>query len=139
MNNQDWVTRGRQALSPIDEAQMLTEILRCSEEQLQDLSRLIEARECQSLLRRAALDQYARYKGPTAETFLERLTDFRHEPDEEIRLIAFQWLVELIAPTRLILRGPYRTGGWEEHLLNDPSPQVRWLAELVATRNRTDR
>lgn len=131
MNAQLWTNRSRQSLAPEDEAALLTEIISARKEQTLALSQLIEARECPSLFRRAALDQYAKHEGPGAEHFLEQLTDYKREPDEEIRLIAFQWLVELIAPTRAILHGPHRAGGWEDHLLNDPSPRVRWLATLV--------
>ncbi len=131
MSAQNWIARSVQALSPADEAALLTEILETSKEQAPALGELAEARQCRSLFRRAALDQYAKYEGPGAELFLETLTDYRREPDEDIRLIAFQWLVELIAPHGTLVRGAKGLGGWEEHLLNDPSPRVRWLAALI--------
>src|SRR5690349_19515688 len=130
-NAHPWIDRSCHSLTPAEEAALLTEIISASKEQAAALRQLIEARKCPSLFRRAALDRYANHEGQQAEEFFERLTDYKHELDEEIRLIAHQWLVEF-NPTRIIRRGgTYRAGGWENHLLNDPSPRVQWLVTLI--------
>lgn len=132
MDIQNWITHSLQALSPTEEAALLTEILKTPKEHATALEELAQARQCRSLFRRAALDQYAKSVGFKAEGLLESLTNYQREPDEEIRLLAFQWLVELLSSRGITLRGSSsRLGGWTENLLNDPSPRVRWLATLI--------
>jgi hypothetical protein len=126
-----WIDRSCHSLTPAEEAALLTEIISAAKEQTSALRELIEARECPSLFRRAALDRYASHEGRQAEDFFEQLTDYKRELDDELRFLAHQWLVEF-DPARIIRRGgTYRAGGWEAHLLNDPSPRVRWLATLI--------
>ncbi len=133
----EWMQRSREPLSTEQEAALVTEILGSGVEQLHALQQVVGTPECRALVRCAALDHLvelaeSNHRQEDARSFLEWLVMTRFEPNEDVRIVGYQWLADLSAGRGL--RDPVLQSKQREELKRrleqDPSPRVRWLAAI---------
>jgi hypothetical protein len=140
-----WVARARGAVETKARAELLAEIIDASVRDLAALEKLAKAADCDSNLRRAAIDQYAQLAKHKALGLLRDLSDFRLESSEDVRVAAFVWRSNLetgrasMGTTSVRVRGAVSSGSgfhkesWRLEAAHDPSPRVQWLANLGVT------